>query len=97
MVLTFDPAAIPREQIPAVISELAAAQSMLAARLVDAVIPEPAPAENYISVAEASKRYHRSPKWFYRNAKRLPFMRRLSRKVLLVGERGMERWIANQR
>jgi hypothetical protein len=90
---------VPREQIPIVLGQLAAAQSALLARLLEQPPeerPQPEP-ENYLSVEEAAKRWHRSPRWFYRHAKRLTFCKRLSRKVLLVGEKGMERWLAIQK
>jgi hypothetical protein len=48
---------------------------------------------NWLSVEQAATKLGRSPRWFYRNAKRLPFVKRLSRKVLLVSEEGMIRWI----
>lgn len=81
---------VAREQIAPLIVALAA-------RLLEQPAQSRQPeAENYLSVEEASKRWRRSPRWFYRNAKRLPFCKRLSRKVLMVGERGMERWIAAQ-
>jgi hypothetical protein len=88
-----DITSIPRDQIPAAIAALAAR-----------LLIEPVPAvetcetdETWISVEVASKQIGRSPRWFYRNAKKLPFVKRLSRKVLLVGEKGMGRWIALQK
>jgi hypothetical protein len=95
--LVLDTTTIPRERIPVALAQLAAAQSALLARLLEETA-EPTPeTENYVTVEQAAKRWHRSPRWFYRNAKRLPFCKRLSRKVLLVGEKGMERWLAIQK
>jgi hypothetical protein len=89
---------LPAEQIPAALTSLASLQGILAARLMVEPRAESAPIEEiWISVEDASKKLHRSPRWFYRNAKRLPFVKRLSRKVLLVGEKGMGRWIATQK
>lgn len=91
-----DPAAVSRDRIPLVLGQLAAAQSALVARLLE--VPEQqVETDNYLSVEEAAKRWHRSPRWFYRHAKKLPFVKRLSRKVLLVGEKGMGRWLAIQK
>lgn len=88
-----DIANIPRSELPALI---AAAVARLSAESVLAVpiVPEP---ETWVSVQEAAAKIGRSPRWFYRNARRLPFVKRLSRKVLLVGEKGMGRWIATMK
>jgi len=83
---------IPREQIPAAIAALAARLLME---------PSGAPAREsadvWLSVDQAAAKIGRSPRWFYRNAKRLPFVKRLSRKVLLVSEQGMVAWIATRK
>ena len=93
-------AEVKPDQIPAAIAQLAAAQSTLAARLMVAA-SQPAPRQdeetNWLSVEEAAAKVGRSPRWFYPNAKRLPFLKRLSRKVLLVSEAGMMRWVASQK
>lgn len=85
-----DVTAVPRDEIPAVLCALSA-------RLLAEPAPVPAtttaPADNWLSVEQAGAQIGRSPRWFYRNAKRLPFVKRLSRKVLLVSEQGMKRWI----
>jgi len=85
-------AQIPREQIAALIIQLSA-------RLLEPV-PATTPADEsvtWLSVEQAAPKVGRSPRWFYRNAKKLPFVRRLSRKVLLISEQGMKRWIAVQK
>ncbi len=93
-------AEVAPDQIPAAIAQLAAAQSSLAARLMMAPA-RPAGRQDeetkWLSVEEAAAKVGRSPRWFYRNAKRLPFLKRLSRKVLLVSEAGMMRWLASQK
>jgi hypothetical protein len=85
--LTSWASAIPDDKIPLALMQLAATQSTLTARLLYA------PAEHdesedvtWLSVKEAAAKITRSERWFYRNAKRLPFVKRLSRKVLLVSE-----------
>ena len=93
-------AEIAPDQIPAAIAQLAAAQSTLAARMMTAAAQPRRQEEeetNWLSVEEAAAKVGRSPRWFYRNAKRLPFLKRLSRKVLLVSEAGMRRWVASQK
>lgn len=89
---------VPADKIPIALAQLAAVQTTLTARLLIA------PAEhqenedvNWLSVDQAAAKLGRSPRWFYRNAKRLPFVKRLSHKVLLVSEQGMIRWIAVQK
>ena len=86
--------ALPDEKIPAALAQLAAAQATLAGRLMSAPAPDAPIETTWLSVEEAASKIGRSPRWFYRNAKRLPFVKRLSRKVLLVGEQGMLAWIA---
>jgi hypothetical protein len=88
------------DQIPAAIAQLAAAQSTLAARMMVAAAKSTKRQEeetNWLSVEEAAAKIGRSPRWFYRKAKSLPFLKRLSRKVLLVSEAGMMRWVESQK
>lgn len=88
-----DIANVPRSELPALI---ALAVARLSTETAPAVQPAPEP-ETWLSVQEAAAKIGRSPRWFYRNARRLPFVKRLSRKVLLIGEKGMSRWIAVQK
>ena len=90
-------AGVEAENIPAALVQLAAAQTALAARLQQEHRAARVVEETWLSIEQASERWGRSPRWFYRNAKRLPFVKRISRKVLLVGEKAMERWIAIQK
>jgi hypothetical protein len=39
----------------------------------------------------------KSRRWVFRQASRLPFVRRISRKTLLASESGLNRWIAARR
>ncbi|HSY79339.1 MAG TPA: hypothetical protein VK884_07010 [Verrucomicrobiae bacterium] len=93
-------AEVKPDQIPAALAQLAAAQSTLTARLLIEAAQAAARQDeetNWLSVEQAAAKVGRSPRWFYRNAKRLPFIKRLSRKVLLVSESGMMRWVASQK
>jgi predicted DNA-binding transcriptional regulator AlpA len=102
-VLHLDPSAIPADQIPAVLSALAALQGALAARL----IASPQPATNgsvadndhdtLLTVAETAERLRRSPKWVYRRVKTLPFARSLGPRSWVFSQRGLEKWLARQR
>ncbi len=46
-----------------------------------------------LTPTEAAKRLSVSRRWLYRNKHKLPFARRLSRKVLRFDEAGLERWL----
>jgi hypothetical protein len=96
--LTSWAATVPPDKIPLALMQLAATQSTLTARLLNAPAEHDESADvNWISVKEAAAKITRSERWFYRNAKRLPFVKRLSRKVMLVSEQGMVGWIAKQK
>jgi hypothetical protein len=89
---------VPADKIPIALAQLAAVQTTLTARLLSAPVEHQESEDvNWLSVDQAAAKLGRSPRWFYRNAKRLPFVKRLSRKVLLVSEQGMIRWIAGQK
>ena len=93
---------IPLEVIPALLAQLAAVQSVLAALLADAPVksgvrpfnPEP---DTLLTADQAAKILNVTPRWLYRHAKRLPFTRRLSRKVLRFSKAGLLRWQAIKR
>jgi Helix-turn-helix domain len=80
-------------------AKLSAAQNALAAALLD---PRPAGhqptiADRMLTTAEAAEMLRRSPRWIYRNADRLPFVKRISQKSLLCSEAGIKRWLERQR
>jgi len=99
--ITLDIDAMPAEQIPATLAQLAAAQTALAARLMSAPAPT-APTvqeqDRMLTVAELSERLRCAPKTVYRRAGRgeFPFARRLGRKVLF-SEQGLTKWLARQK
>jgi hypothetical protein len=51
----------------------------------------PAEPEQYVSAEEGARLLGVTPRWLYRN-KRLPFVRRLSRKVVQVSLPALRRW-----
>jgi hypothetical protein len=53
--------------------------------------------DRLLTPVEAAGQLNVSPKWLYRHAARLPFTRRLSRKVLRFSEMGLRRWQATRR
>ena len=60
------------------------------AGLAKAVTPDP---QSLLTPAQAANRLSVSRRWLYRNKHKLPFARRLSRKVLRFDEAGLERWL----
>ena len=56
--------------------------------------PQPVASDKMLTVEEASTRLRRSRRWLYRNADRLPFVRRVSKKSLLVSESGLNAYLA---
>jgi predicted DNA-binding transcriptional regulator AlpA len=90
---------VPQEAIASLISQLAALQSVLAARLLtgeqrqDA---QPRGADCLLDVEEAAERLGTSADWLYRNARRLPFTVRVGSRQLRFSVEGINRWIANR-
>ena len=100
MLPEFDPAALPAEAIPAVLSTLAAWQAQLAARLmVPAHTPaaEAGEADVMLKVDEVAARLRKSKKWVYRRAKTLPFARRLGPRSWVFSQNGLDKWLPRQK
>jgi predicted DNA-binding transcriptional regulator AlpA len=97
----FDPASIPVEQIPAVLTAFAAWQSALAARLMAtplAIVETVTEADDHLlTVQECAERLRKSPKWVYRRTKTLPFARCLGPRSWVFSQRGLEKWLGRQR
>jgi predicted DNA-binding transcriptional regulator AlpA len=89
---------LPVESIPAVMASLAAAQSMLAARLLNTPngnSSEPQ-ADRLLDVTEAAAKTGMSVDYLYRHANELPFTVRVGtkeRKSLKFSELGIHKWI----
>jgi hypothetical protein len=94
-----NPATIPLGDIPALIAQLAALQSQLAARLMIAPArPEQPPDDDtLLTAAETAAIVRRSTKWLYRRASKLPFARRLDNRSWVFSKKGLERWLARQK
>ena len=91
------------ELAPAVAADLlvrvAGLQPVLLARVLSATTErggqtEPPAEDRLLTPAEAAARLGTTLRWLYRHANRLPFTRRLSRKVLRFSEVGLARWLA---
>ena len=95
-------AGLPLDTLATLAMRCAAVQSALAAAALDAdarTTPKRAAAEpdEWLDEKQAAKLLHRPTRCLFRNATRLPFISRTSRKHLLVSRKGIERWLATQR
>lgn len=100
MLPDFNPLLVPPAGIPAALSRLAAWQSQLAARLMAVPAPAPQPAtadDEMLTTEEAAKLLRRAPSWIYRNAHKLPFVKRLSARSMLHSKKGVERYLASRK
>jgi hypothetical protein len=50
--------------------------------------------DKMLTADEAAALLRKQRRWIYRNADRLPFVRRVSRKSLLCSESGLQQWLA---
>ena len=82
-------------EIPALLSQVAALQSALAARLLSVQVPhQPVSAEDrLLTVEEAALRLGTSEDWLYRHAPKLPFTVRLAPRQLRFSSQGIERYL----
>lgn len=91
-------ASLPPERLPAVMAALSARLGLAAARvLAEAGSEDSAQSlDENLSVGEAARRLGVSEDYLYRHARRLPFTRRIGRR-LLFSAKGLERWNARRR
>ena len=87
---------IAPEAIPRLLGLLRAIEVTLLAKLTKeslklAPSQAPSPEDRLLTVDEAARLLRVTPRWLYRNAGRLPFTRRLSRKALRFSEVGLRR------
>jgi predicted DNA-binding transcriptional regulator AlpA len=90
---------IPAAAVPVLLAKLASVQSLLTSRLLlDSTTRSVEPAvtdnERLLTAKEAAPILGVTPHWLYRHAKKLPFTRRLSRKVLRFSESGIRRYMS---
>ena len=84
-------------EVSAVLTQVAALQTALAACLLNHREPAVAEPDRWLELEEAGAILHQTPEWIRRHAKRLSFVRRISRKKFLCSETGLNRWLANRR
>lgn len=97
MLPDFDPAVVPAEQIPATLSQLAAWQSQLAARLV-AAAPSAAVVVDVrlLTIEEAATKLGVTNEWLYRRSKRLGLAVKLGDGTLRFSSTSLDTYIKNQ-
>jgi predicted DNA-binding transcriptional regulator AlpA len=94
---------LPADQIPQLLGDLETVKALLWARLISRleegkVRREEAVSDgNLLTAQQAAPLLGVKPKWLYRNAKKLPFAHRLSRKTLRFSESGLQKWRAQKR
>ena len=93
----------PAESVPALLGDLECLRARLWAKLVtpsmngNAHSVPPSETDKLLPPEEAAELLHVKVSWLYRNWKRLPFARKLSRKALRFSEAGLRRWQATKR
>ena len=93
---------LPARDAAALAAELATAQAALAARATEALTSPPcSPSareeDRLLTPRETAAILGVKPRWLYTHANKLPFARRLSRKVLRFEEAGLRRWLTAHR
>lgn len=90
---------IPSDSLPSLLGRLAEAEAIVRVRL--NTVPTPAGGQKphpdeHVAVEEAARRLGISPKYVYKHADRLPFVRRIGRRVV-CSTRGLQDWSEKQR
>ncbi len=89
-------ASVPPTRIPALLSQLSAVQSAIAARLISADRDEPTSTEDtLITVDQAAERLGVAKDWLFRRSRTLPFVVRLGRH-LRFSSRGIDRYLRSR-
>ena len=99
--------AIPVDQIPALVAELASEQStlsalqgVLTARLLLSKAETTTQTEfgdRLLTVDEVARTLGVTKRWVQRRARRLPFARRISEHAIRYSESGLRRWMSNRK
>lgn len=89
-------AAVPPARIPALLSQLSAVQSAMAARLISADRDNAESGEDtLLTVEQAAQRLGVSKDWLFRRSRTLPFVVRLGRH-LKFSSRGIDRYLRSR-
>jgi len=96
---------LSEEFLTALLARCGAAQGLITAAIIRAAAlskkpglerDQVKPKTKMLNVEEAAEMLNVKRRWFYRNSERYPFIRRLSRKKLLVCEKGLREWLASR-
>jgi hypothetical protein len=91
-------ASLPREVIAELLAESTTVSALLAARLASSArepASSPKEGDDWISIDEAAQRLGKTRRWIFKNARTLPFTRRVSKKTLLCSSKGIEKWLSS--
>jgi hypothetical protein len=84
---------LPCEALSALMQRCAAVMTALAkAHSSQATVQHAAPIDRTLSADEIAEALGRNRRWVFRNACKLPFVRRISRKCVVGSESGLRRW-----
>ena len=91
---------VPPERVPALLVQLAAVQTALAARLTSGapstLLANDSGGDQLLTAEEVHRQTTVSVRWLYRHANALPFTRRVGRKVLFSSA-GLAKWLSTRR
>jgi hypothetical protein len=95
---------LPLRALAALASRCASAQSAIAAAQLanvangaDAYDASPTDDDRMLLPTEAAVLLRRKVRWVYRNAAKLPFIKRVGPRSLLCSEEGIRRWLARRK
>jgi hypothetical protein len=92
--LQIDTNSLSTEQLAALVSRLS---NELTQRVLNTnPLPAATTAEWSLTADDVAERLCKSRRWVFRNIKKLPFARRVSRKAVVADEAGLNHWIANR-
>lgn len=96
MSLDIDIAAVPRDELPAVLGRLVELEARVRLRLSESVTPAPTVADRNLDVQEAARRLGMSGAWLYRHGAELPCAIRIGRRLLFSAQ-GIETFLARKK
>ncbi len=93
---------IPKDAIPEAVAELERIKAELYSRLAPTAAVQKSPpqqlneGESWLTVKEACAKFKLTPRWFYNRTGKVSFIKKVSRKKLLINEAGLQRWLASR-
>jgi hypothetical protein len=92
---------LAHEALTVLLAQAAAVQGILASRLIvvtdHATQIEPAEPDEQLTVAECAAKLRKSSRWVWRNADRLPFVKRMpGSRSMLISRKRLETWLTRK-